>query len=126
MKRGWAALVMILLAVAAAAGEALFLDTVTHTCVAMLNEADAHMEQNEIQEAQSLAERADHRFAAEQGALDIFLYHSEIAEVSKGLAELRRYAQTGSTAEFLAASARIKRALLFLHSSRIPRIGNVL
>lgn len=126
MKRGWAALALILIAAGMSCGESLYLDSSIHTCVEMLNEADAHMERNEVYAAQSLAERADHRFESEAGVYDILMYHSEVTEVGKGLAELRRYAQTGSTAEFLAASARIKRMLLSMHNAHVLKLGNIL
>ena len=126
MKRGWIALVMILVSLALSTAELLYLNSGIHTCVEMLNEADAHMEKNEMREAQSLAERVDHRYSTQAGMLDILMYHSEVQEISKDLAELRRYAQTGSTAEFLAASARIKRALLSMHNSHLLKLGNVL
>lgn len=126
MKRGWAAIALILIAVGMSAAESLYLDSSIRICVEMLSEADAHMEKNEIYEAQSLAQRVDTRFGNQAGVYDVLMYHSEVMEVSKGLAELRRYAQTGSAAEFLATSARIKRALLSMRSTRLPSLGNVL
>ena len=126
MKRGWAALVMILIAVALSVGESQYLEKSIRACVQMLDEADDHMEKNEIYEAQSLAQRIDHRYASSAQVYDILMYHSDVLEISKGLAELRRYAQTGSTAEFLAASARIKRSLISIYETRVPGIGNVL
>ena len=126
MKRGWAALILILVCVGLSVAEWQYLDGSIHACVQMLEEAEAHMERNEFAEAESLAQRIDRRFASNEGILDILMYHSEVLEVSKGLAELCRYAQAGSTAEFLAVSGRIRRSLLSMHSTRIPRIGNVL
>lgn len=125
MKRGWAALALVLVAVALSIAEAFTLDGSIRVCVDMLNEADAHMEQNEIYDALSLTERVDHRFEKEAELLDILIYHGELTEISKGLAQLRRYAQTGSTAEYLALSAGVKRSLLYLKSSRLPSLGNV-
>lgn len=126
MKRGWAALVMILAAIGLSVGETLYLNSSIPVCVEMLNEADEHMEKNEIPEAQSLAQRVDHRFGTEADLMEILLYRGEVAEVSKGLAELRRYAQRGSTADFLAVSARVKRALLSMMNSRALSLGNIL
>ena len=126
MKRGWLALALLLTAIAAGAGEYLWIGTNTRVCVDMLNEADAMMERNEIYEATELSERLDNRFAREADIYDVFLFHSEVMDISRELAALRRYAQTGETGEFLATSARIKRALLSLADSRVPRMENVL
>lgn len=126
MKRGWIALIMILIAAGISTAETLYTGVGTGTCVAMLIEADEHMERNEIAEARSLAERLDTRFGKLAETYDLFLYRSELLEVSAGLASLKRYAQTGDTSEFLAASARIRRILLSIHDSRLPTWENIL
>lgn len=126
MKRGWAALVLILIAVGVSLGEWQYLDSSIHACVQLLDEADEMMEKDNYEEAQSIAQRIDRRFSSQASIYDILMYHSEVLEVSKGLAELNRYARTGNTSEFLAASARIRRSLLSMHKTRIPNIGNVL
>ena len=126
MKRGWIALILILIAAGISAAEALYTGAGTHACVALLDEADEHMERNEIAEARSLAERLDTRFGKLAETYDLFLYRSELLEVSTGMASLKRYAQTGDTAEFLATSARIRRILLSMHDSRLPTWENIL
>lgn len=117
---------MILIALGIAVTETLYLHTGTHSCIALLDQADAHMERGEVDDALSLAERADHRFASDADLCDIFMYHSEVTEVRTGLAQLCRYAQARDTSEFLAASARVRRLLQSMEGSRSPRIGNIL
>lgn len=126
MKRGWAAVALILIAVALSAAEYLYMDASARTCIEMLNEADEHIMQNEIAEAVSLTERLDHRFESIKGVYDIFLYHGEVLEISASLAALNRYARTGDTADFLASSARIRRVLNSIRHTRIPLWENIL
>ena len=126
MKRGVIALVMILTALAVSGAEAAVTVTGTQTCVEMLEEAEQHMERNEIAEAQSLAARLENRYGKLAGSYDLFLYHSEVLKVTAELGALRRYAQTGSTAEFLACAERIKASLLSIRSTGTPSWENLL
>ena len=125
MKRVIVAAVLILIAVALSAAEALYTGSGTRVCIEMLDEADRHMEQNEVAEAQSMAARLDNRFGSQSGVYDVFLFHSEVLNVGTEIAALRRYAQAGETAEFLASSARIKRTLLSIHNTRVPSWENI-
>lgn len=125
MKRGWAALILFLIAAAIGVTEYVYVDTSTRMCIDMLNEADRHMEKNEMYEAQEIAGRIDNRFCSQAAVYDVFLFHSEVADISGRLAALRRYAQIGDVSEFLAASAGIKRSLTSIHNSRIPMWENV-
>ena len=125
MKRIWAALAMILIAVGVSVAETMYLGSGAELCIAMLEEADAHMENNEIAEAQSLSARLERRFENQAPVYDIFLFHGEVLDISKALAALRRYAQTGDTAEYLAASARIKKVLQSIRGTRTPSFGNI-
>ena len=126
MKRGLAALLLAATAIAAGMTEYIWMSSSASVFLDMLNEADAHMELNEMVEARELTERMDNRFSREAGVYDIFLFHSEVLDISANMAALRRYAQVGETAEFMATSARIKRALLSIVNSRTPRVENVL
>lgn len=92
----------------------------------MLNEADADMEQNMVEEALSIVERLDYRFDKQSKVFESLMYHSEIGAVSSDLAMLRRYAQTGDTGEFLATSAKAKREIVTISNDRLPRIENLL
>ena len=126
MKRGWIALVMVVIALILSGVEYLYLSTNTNMYLKMLDEADTAMEKNDIDTAQSVAKRLDHRLQEHSRGLDFFLYHGEIKDIVKATAALRRYAQTGDTAEFLAQSARIRRELISLKNTRIPRIEHIL
>ena len=126
MKRGWIALIMIVIALILSGIEYLSLSAGVDMYLKMLDEADAAIETNDIYSAQSVAKRLDHRFQEHSRGLDLFLYHGEVKDISKATAALRRYAQTGDTAEFLAQSARIRRELISLKNTRIPRIEHIL
>lgn len=126
MKRGWLALLLAAIVIATGAAEYILLNAGVKVCVDMLNEADALMEVNEIAQARELTSRLDNRFNSQAKVYDVFMFHSEVLEISRDLAALRRYAQTGETAEFMATSARVKRTLLSLVNSREPRLENVL
>ena len=126
MKRGWAALVMILAVIALGMIESFYINTNTRTCLSMLDEADALMEQSEVREAHSVAARLDNRYESQAPVYDIFLFHNEVTDIRSGLAALRRYAQTGDISEFLATSARIRRALEYMRLSLLPKPENIL
>ena len=126
MKRVWAALLMTALALLAAAAEYLYIGAGTQVYIDMLNEADALMEQNETAAACELAERADTRFCNQSRIYDIFMFHSDVNEISASLASLRRYAQTGDASEFLAASAKIKRLMMSMTNALTPRAENIM
>ena len=126
MKRGWIALIMIVIAMILSGVEYLYLNTTTDTYLKMLDEADTAIEENDVYTAQSVSKRLDHRFQEHSRGLDLFLYHGEVKDISKATAALRRYAQTGDTAEFLAQSARIRRELISLRNTRIPRFEHIL
>lgn len=126
MKRAWIAVGLILASVALGCAEYLYTATTAEIYTKMLNDADACMEQNDAYEAQSLTERLDHRFNEDRAILHIFSYHTDVNAVGNDLAALRRYAQTGSTAEFLAVSAQAKRRILAISELRSPRLGNIL
>jgi hypothetical protein len=125
MKRGWIALLMIALVLLAGAVELMWIDASTGLCLNMLSEADERMATNDIEGAVSIAERLDHRFSEQAGVYDLLLYHGEVLSISKGLGAMRRYAQAGETAEFLAASAAVRRELLSVRNTRLPSLGNV-
>lgn len=126
MKRGWIALGLIVFSLILGGVEYLHTATVTKVYTEMLNEADAHMEKNEAYEAQSVAERLDHRFNEDKNVLDIFSFHSDINAIAIDLAALRRFSQTGNTADFLALSAQAKRRIIIMSELRKPRLGNIL
>ena len=126
MKRGWLALALIIAAVAICTAEYIYIGTGTQICVDMLTEADELMAHSEAAQAQELTRRLDNRFSSQKGMYDIFLFHSEVVDVSAGLAALREYARTGDVSEFLAASARVKRTLISMRDSLLPRAENVL
>ena len=126
MKRAWIALGLILISLLIGGIDYLYTATAVNIYTDMLNEADAHMEQNEAYEAQSVTERLDHRYNEDKRILHIFSFHSEINAVGNDLAALRRYAQTGNTADYLATSAQTKRRILALYELRTPKLGNIL
>ena len=126
MKRAWIALGLIAASLLIGGIDYLYTATAAHIYTEMLSEADAHMENNEAYEAQSVTERLDHRFSEDKRILHIFSFHSEINAVGSDLAALRRYAQTGSTADYLATSAQAKRRILALYNLRTPSLGNIL
>ena len=105
MKRGWIALIMILLSLTLGGIEYIYVTTNADAYVQMLDDADEKIMQNQVYEAQSVAERLDHRFQKQSGLFNVFMYHTEIGHISSDLAMLRRYAQTGSVEDFLATSA---------------------
>lgn len=125
MKRGWIAVGLIIASLIMGVAEYIYTSVTARIYTDMLNEADARMENNEVYEAQSMTERLDHRFNEDKTVLNIFSFHSDVNAIGSDLAALRRYAQTGSTAEFLAQSAQAKRRILALSELRAPRIENI-
>lgn len=126
MKRAWIAIGLIVLSLILGGAEYLYAATAAKVYTEMLNEADEHMERNEAYEVQSITERLDHRFGEDAGLFDMLSFHSEINAISYDLASLRRYAQTGNTADYLALSAQVKRKILTLADIRSPRLENIL
>lgn len=126
MKRGWIALGLIALSLIIGGAEYLYTTNAAKIYTEMLNEADAHMEHNEAYEAQSVTERLDHRFNEDKNILDTFSFHSDINAIANDLGALRRFSQTGNTADFLALSAQTKRRIITLSELRIPRLENIL
>lgn len=126
MKRSWIAAGLIAASLILGAVECISLNTSANIYAEMLNEADACMENNEAYQAQSLAERLDHRYCEDKRLFHIFSFHSDINAIGSDLAALRRYAQTGSTADFLAQSAQTKRRILAVAEIRSPRLENIL
>ncbi len=125
MRRGWIALVMVGLSLILGGVEYFTVTSGVDRCIAMLDEADRHIANNEIADAQSTAERLDRRFAGESVLFDIFMYHSEVSTIANDLAMLRRYAETGEISEFLATSAKAKHELIALKNSKQLRLENV-
>lgn len=126
MKRGWIAILMIALSLLTAGIEYLYVTGNAGVYLDMLNEADGDMEQNQVPEAQSVVERLDYRYQKQSKIFDIFMYHSDVNSVGSDLAMLRRYAQVGDTAEFLATSARAKRQILSFSNAKLPTLENIL
>jgi len=126
MKRFWIALAMLAIVIIAGVAEYLYINANVGILVDLLNEADESIEQQDMYAAQDIAERLDTRFSNNARIFDIFMFHSEVTEIGKGLAALRRYSQTGEVSEFLATSARIKRELISMKNSRVPRLENIL
>lgn len=126
MKRAWIALGLIALSLIIGGVDYLYTATASKIYTDMLTQADAHMEKNEAYEAQSVTERLDHRFGEDRQVLHIFSFHSEINAIGSDLAAMRRYAQTGNTADYLAASAQARRKITALSEMRTPRLGNIL
>lgn len=125
MKRGWIALIMILLSLTLGGIEYIYVTTNADAYVQMLDDADEKIMQNQVYEAQSVAERLDHRFQKQSGLFNVFMYHTEIGHISSDLAMLRRYAQTGSVEDFLATSACAKREILAIKESKRMSFGNI-
>ena len=126
MKRGWLALIMVAAALLISGMEYLNLSANTEVCIKMLDEADAAAGNRDFVLAESIAKRLDHRFQEQSRGLDFFLYHEEVKNITKALAALRRYGQMGDDTEFLALSARIKRELISIQNTRIPRLEHIL
>lgn len=126
MKRGYIAVILIVLSLIIGGVEYVYVTGTTDALLALLDEADAHMEQNEVYQAHSVAERLDYRFTNSSETLKIFAYHSEVGNISGEIAALRRYAQTGSAAEFLATSAKLKRDISSVKYSKQLKLENIL
>ena len=126
MKRGWIAIGLIAAAMILGGMEYLYLHSAADKYLSMLDEADAHMEQNEAFEAQSVTERLEHRFGGDKRVLHIFAFHSDINALSDDLAAMRRYARTGNTADYLAQSAQLRSRIQALRDLRSPKPENVL
>ena len=126
MNRAWIALGLIAASLIVGGIDYIYTATATKIYTEMLSEADEHMEKNEAYEAQSLTERLDHRFNEDKRIMQIFSFHSEIDAVDYDLAAMKRFAQTGNTADYLATSAQAKRRILSLYELRTPKLGNIL
>lgn len=125
MKRGWIAVIMIALSLICGGYEYWYVTANTEIYVEMLEDADGKMEKNQIQEAESVAQRLDYRFRKDSGTLNMFTTHCDTGDISCDLAMLQRYAQTGDTEEFLATSAKARREIMGLRHSKEFSIGNV-
>ena len=108
MKRAWIALGLIAASLIIGGIDYIYTATAAKIYTDMLTEGDAHMEQNEAYEAQSLTERLDHRFNEDRQILHIFSFHSDVNVISNDLAAMRRFSQTGNTADYLATSAQAR------------------
>ena len=126
MKRGWIALIMILLSLTLGGIEYIYVTTNADAYVQMLDDADEMIMQNQVYEAQSVAERLDHRFQKQSGLFNVFMYHTEIGHISSDLAMLRRYAQTGSVEDFLATSACARRKIQDIKNAKLMKWENIL
>lgn len=126
MKRGIIALILLILVGIAAGYQYIYVTSNTNMLVEMLDEADKRIEENNLLKAQDVAYRLDHRYQELEKSLNIFIHHAETDSVSQSLAMLRRYTQTGNTADSLAVSASAKRALLALYNAEIPSFQNVM
>ncbi len=126
MKRGWIALGLILALLALGVTEYIYTAKTAEIYTGMLNEADAHMEKNEAYEARSVTERLDHRFNEDKQILGVFSFHSDVNAIGYDFAALRRFAQTGNTADYLATSAQAKRKILAISELRAPNPWNIL
>lgn len=126
MKRAWIALGLIAVSFAIGGIDYLYTATAANVYAEMLSEADAHMEKNEAYEAQSVTERLDHRYNEDMRVLQIFSFHSDVNTISNDLAAMRRFSQTGNTADYLATSAQARRRISALYEVKAPRLGNIL
>ncbi|MBQ6153040.1 MAG: DUF4363 family protein [Ruminococcus sp.] len=126
MKRGVIALILLILAGFAAGYQYFYVTSNTGMLVEMLREADQSVEENDLLTAKDTVERLDHRYNELEKSLHIFIHHKDTDAVSQHLAALRRYAETGNTADFLATSAVIKRALLSMYNTEVPCFQNVM
>lgn len=126
MKRGWIAAVMTAVSLALGIFEYAYVERNTAYYLAMLDDADEKMKQNQVYDAQSVAERLEHRYKNEIPLYDIFMYHTEVADVSGHLVMLSKYAMAGDTAEFLATSALTRLEIENIRYSRHLKIDNIL
>ena len=117
MKRGWIALGMIALSLILGGIEYFYVTSNVNAYVKIMH--------NQVYEAESVAQKLDHRFSKQSGVFNIFMYHSEIGHIASDLAMLRRYAQTGSVEDFLATSACAKRKILTIKDSKSLKWGNI-
>ena len=125
MKRGWAAVALLAAALVICGLEYAYIGLNTPVYLDMLNSADEYMEKNDVYAAMETAERLDNRFINDSKIYDLFLFHGDVLDIQASLAALRRFAQTGEASEFLATSARVKRILMSLHNTRLPRMENI-
>ncbi|MBQ9680532.1 MAG: DUF4363 family protein [Ruminococcus sp.] len=125
MKRGWIALAMIALSLLLGGIEAIYVTSNADVYVQMLDDADEKMANNQVYEAESVAGRLDTRFSKQSAVFNVFMYHSEMETISSNLAMLRRYAQTGSTEDFLATSAYVKRQIMAVRSRMLLSWENI-
>lgn len=125
MKRGWIALILLGIVLFTGTAEYIYVSGSADMYIAMLEEADGHMEKNEAAKALSVAERLDYRFTGQSGALNAFMFHNEISDIAGDIAMLRRYAQAGDVSEFLATSAHAKRQIIILKNAQRIKWENI-
>lgn len=126
MKRGWIALGMILLSLLLGIVEYSYVTSNSDVYLSMLEEADQRMEEHDFIGAASTSKRLNNRFKHKSGMFNIFMYHSEVGDIESDLMMMIRYAQTGSSAEFLATSACARREILSIRQSKQLRWDNIL
>lgn len=126
MKRGVAALLVIIIVLLLTGVQFLYITSRAELYVKMLNNAEEKIEHNDLPAAQEEIQKLDHRYVGSERILEIFLPHSDVNEVSVNLAMLRRYAQTGSIEEYMALSAATKRMLLTMSEAQQPHFHNIL
>lgn len=126
MKRGIIAVILLILAALTAGYQYVYVTTNTEMLAQMLTDADQNIEENNLLKAQEISSRLDHRYEELKKTLNIFIHHKDTEAISHNLAALRRYAETGNTADFLATSAIAKRALLSLYNTEKPCFQNVM
>lgn len=126
MKRGWIALAMIALAMLLGGVEYIYVTSNADAYIKMLDEADEKMMHNEVLDAQTEAEKLDHRFRKQSGMFNIFMFHSEVGHISSDLAMLEQYAKTADTEDFLATSACARRKIQDIKNAKLMKWENIL
>ncbi len=126
MKRVWIAAAILLAVLTGTLAHSFYISSFTRNMIVLLEQAEAHAEQEDWEAAARLTQDAHDRWQEKELYLHIALRHDETDVVYTGLREVEEFIQRREDGEYSAANARLIANLELLSEAEQLTIKNIL
>lgn len=126
MKRLWAAVTLILIAILFSVLEFSLVNNTYERYDKIVSEIETLFSQKEYKKAHSILDSTKKQWDNEEKILKLFLLHSEVNSISECLDEIQNMLKLNDENAFFYTCEKTKRQLLSLKKSELPYLENIM
>ena len=126
MKRTIIALLLLIGCVGAAVFELNYIRQSADDFLLEIEELDGNMRRGDEARAGALSDKLERDWGDWVQTVDILLIHDYVDSVSTSLARMKSHIQNGSAPQYFSESAAVKKAIVSISDSELPKWENIL